>query len=303
MRFTHVINPFAAAGSEHGRAQQVTFASLRRAVEEAKREGIGVEVLAVTFPEDLETVEAPARGVGRLERSVQEIRRLTPVRRFPLLTDLLRIAYEEGRGEYLVYSNIDIALQPHFYVAAAEMIRQQGMRDFAATITRRTIGDQFQSPDELAAMYTAPSLPHPGCDCFIFPRRYVPELRLGNVCIGTRFFDWLLVANLDAISGFQFQKLEQEHLTFHIGDDRSWVARVNYERFNLRETLAAMRELRARYPAPPPGGIFRYAESTFADYNSLKQRVLRQLKRFTPLVRLKHRWQEAQRNRVLQTSP
>jgi hypothetical protein len=288
MRFTHVLNPFTAKpGTEHDRAQRVTFASMRRAVAEAHTAGVGVEVLAPVFPADLAAVEAPAKPLPVLHRDVQDVRKIQPPRHFPFIRDLLRTATRDGTGDYAIYTNIDIALQPHFYTALDAMIRKlppDQQMTFAGTINRRTIGDEFTGPEQLEAMYKAPSAAHPGADCFVFPRAWIPRLHLAHLCIGTRYFDSVLILNLDALCGFKFQWLRDEHLTFHIGDDRSWVSRVDYDEFNLREAHRALRHIRREHRLPG---------TSYADYvvgmldadASWKRWGIRQLKRIRPLVK------------------
>ena len=98
-RFTHVINPFTARpGTNHGRAQAVTFASMRRAVREAENAGIGVEIFGAVFPEDRGVVEPPVVPIAELTRSVQDITALKPVKRLPLLADILDVPHRHGCG-------------------------------------------------------------------------------------------------------------------------------------------------------------------------------------------------------------
>jgi hypothetical protein len=292
VRFTHLINPFVTtSGSEHDVAQRVTFASLRNAVRHADERGIGVEVLAAVYPEDAPAVEAPARTLAQLNRSVLDFCAPKPPRRLPLIGDLLRIARTHGRGEYLIFSNIDIALQREFYSAVDDLVSAETPRPLACCINRRTIRDGFQGPEALELMYLEEGHEHPGYDCFVFPLAWVDELDLGNACIGARHFDSLVMANLDVLSGFNVRIFFDLRLTFHLGNDRSWVSRIDYEEFNLRECLNASRRLCER-SSPPAGSLFKFLHDRFESHNSMRHRMIRHLKRSDLLVRAVRRLRE-----------
>ncbi|MFP5273766.1 hypothetical protein [Coleofasciculus sp.] len=288
--FSHCINPFTPQGnSEYGLAQKVTFASMRRALIESNAHNIGVEIIAVVYPEDEPIVEPPAIPIPKLCRSVQDFQILNPVRRLPLLKDILDIAALEGKGDYLIFSNIDISLQPHFYLDIKNIIEQSDDNNFACTITRRNVSSQFKNikniEQELSLMYAANSHPHPGCDCFIFPRRYVKNMNLGNITIAVRHFDQLLLANLDAISGFNFHWYRNLFLTFHIGNDRTWVWQIDYEEFNLNEALKAMEQIRKKFDIPKGSACHR-SYKIFKEETKPTKKIIRQLKRISLLVKL-----------------
>src|SRR5215471_10391283 len=121
--FSHIINPFPAAeGSEHWIASRITFASLRRAVEEAGRAGLDVEVRAVVLRGDERAIEPPAVAAPMLTRTIQDVRSLKPARPLPLITDILAKGAEGARGDYLIFSNMDIAVQPHFYAGLRDLV-------------------------------------------------------------------------------------------------------------------------------------------------------------------------------------
>ena len=283
--FTHVINPFTAkANSEHDLAQKVTFASMRQALLESQKHNIGVEILAVVYPEDVSIVEKPAIPIPKLCRSVQDFQPLNPTMRLPVFKDILNIPALEGSGKYLIFTNIDISLQPHFYLEIKNLIEKSGKEDFACTINRRTISIEFfKNIEQLSLMYTAPSEPHPGSDCFVFPRSYVKNMTLGNVTIATKYFGSLFIANLDAISGFNFQWFRDLYLTFHIGNDRTWVWRIDYEEFNLRESFKAMEEMEKEFIIPENSFCHRIFQG-FKKETKLSKKMIRQLKRMKWLV-------------------
>ena len=73
-----------------------------------------------------------------------EVIRRVEAKGYSLVALELRTATRDGTGDYAIYTNIDIALQPHFYTALDAMIRKlppDQQMTFAGTINRRTIGD------------------------------------------------------------------------------------------------------------------------------------------------------------------
>jgi hypothetical protein len=255
---THMINPFATSSSDHARAQAITFAALRNAVDEARRHGIDVELLAGVFEEDASVVEAPARILPPLGRSIADVVPLEQPRRLPLIADLLNLAYEHGRGEYLIFTNMDISPQRDFYRVVQRLLPRSPHRPRALVINRRTIPAHFAGPEQLEAMYRERGVPHEGYDCFVFPRAWVPELVLGDCPVGGAGFDQVLVANFEVLSGFRTDILFHQRLTFHLGDDKAWARESELCRFNDREASRILRLLRERCPRVPVRGPFVY---------------------------------------------
>lgn len=257
MLFSHVINPFAAPPeSEAARTQRITFAAIRRAVAEAATHGIEVEVLGAIFPEDTSAIEPPVRSLPLLGRRISELGPF-PGAQYPLCGDILRVGGEQGTGDYLIFTNMDICPQPYFYRALARMIG--GRSDAALVIPRRTISARWTDPAQLDAMCAESGIAHEGFDCFVFPRSWVKKLDLGNTCVGIPFFDISLIQNLDAIGGFRAELLWHQFLTFHLGDDKTWKGKQELSEFNLREAKEAAARLAAEYGPVPSRSRFEYA--------------------------------------------
>jgi len=140
-------------------------------------------------------------------------------------------------------------------------------------------------------MYADEGAKHPGYDCFVFPMQFVDRMVVGHACIGARHFDSLLLANIDALSTFRGRIFSDLHLTFHLGDDRNWVSKIDYEEFNLRECLRASRHLCRKF-RPPTESLFTYLHNRFESHAGTKQWVIRKLKRSDRLVRFARRIRE-----------
>lgn len=215
----HVINPVVAQpDSDLAVAQPITTASMRRAAEVCKP-SVEVETCAVIYEEDRPAVPDWVGKVVRLERSVLDIRSFGFQRKLPLLADLLNSSQGYGATpDLIVYTNVDIALMPYFYEFVASQF-QKGIDGMV--INRRSIFPEDARTDDLAALYAEIGKPHPGRDCFVFTPDALNKFDLGLVCIGAADVGRVLLWNI-AIQAQRFEWLERHHLTFHLGDDRSW---------------------------------------------------------------------------------
>ncbi len=253
MRILHIINPFHAPdGSEHAIAQAVTLESIRRAHAHAAAAGLEVVPVGVGFPEDLDLITPPLLPAPALTRSVIEVADFPTTKKFPLIADLLchgaSVCPDPAPDDLIIYTNLDISLQPHFYTSVADLYRRQPT---AHVINRRTIPGHYTSPDQLDAMLTEPGERHGGWDCFVFPQRWIADLRLGTVCIGAPYIGLAMLANLDALCGFRLTEHKDLHLTFHIGDDATWRGRTDLSEHNRLQLRTALDELRSsRGPVP-----------------------------------------------------
>lgn len=244
-KIAHIINPvIVKEASDLYAAQPVTFETMRRAREFAKGT-VEVNLLTAQFPEDRPLVPEGFKATPDLGRSVLEMGSFAKKRKLPLLRDILDRLYDASEGaEYLVYTNVDIALMPHFYLAVDRFV-EEGFDGFV--VNRRTIPDRYKGVDELPLMYMDIGKPHPGHDCFVFRRESYPSFNIGGVCVGASLVGRVLLFNVFCHSK-SFKEFGDEHLTFHLGDDRAWTSPElsDYAAYNLKEALAAARSLEER---------------------------------------------------------
>ena len=292
--FCHIINPFPCPEhSEHGIASAITYESLRIAAEEAQKRGIQVEVNAVVLPGDEIAIKPPAKLAGHIGRTIQDIRPMSPTRPFPLIADILRTGAESSKCDYLIFTNMDIAVQPNFYVQLHEIVEKRFEPDTPFTVYRRNISSHYNRIEQLPEMYRQPGQIAYGYDCFVFPKLYVSQLDLGNCCIGAAHFDYLLFIALDAASGFRTQRINDLPLTFHIGNDIAWSSQIDYIEHNLAESLAAIRRIRRRFEIPESSNFARMERAHFLPNARINSRVFRKLKRLPgigPLALTFKRW-------------
>jgi hypothetical protein len=214
LRIAHLVNVFLPPpDSEFAYVQPITLASMLHA--QAQAPALEITLLTAQFASDHAAIPPGFAATPDLQRSVREVYDDASLPPLPLIADLLARLHAATDAEWLIYTNIDIALQPHFYTAVAAMIAEG---HDAFIINRRRIPGHYRSLAELPAMYAERGLPHPGFDCFVFHRDLYPKFQLDQVCIGIPFIEILMGQNLFCHAQ-NFKLYADEYLTFHIGED------------------------------------------------------------------------------------
>ena len=218
LTMAHVVNPVPTRyESDLYAAQPVTFESMRRAAAYADTRGLDVDLISVVAEGD--QLRSPA-GFSEAQRRacvVSSIKQFQRPRPLPLLSDILEIAAEESDAEWLIYTNADIAVLPHFYAFIAEKIHQG---HDAIVINRRTIPRNEMDISKLETLYSKIGEKHPGYDCFVFRRQLIDQFALGDVCVGVHLVGKVLLWNLMAHATRPIL-VDEDHLTFHLGDDNA----------------------------------------------------------------------------------
>jgi hypothetical protein len=266
-KIAHIVNPVLVDdSSDLFLAQPVTFETMRIAKELA-RGSLDIQLFSAQYPEDEPVIPAGLCRTPDLDRSVLEFGSFDKPRKLPLLKDVLDRLYEATPAEYLVYTNVDIGLMPQFYLAVDRFI-DAGFDAFV--INRRTISNRFTSVEQLPLMYAEVGNPHRGWDCFVFRREAYPHYTLGAICLGAPRVGLALIANLVAHAE-RFKEFKDQHLTFHLGNDRGWQgsAYADYAEHNTREALSILSLLeKERGPfersSPPGSYLFKRRRLGFA---------------------------------------
>jgi hypothetical protein len=232
VRIVHVVNPYPdSVNPVSGRYQKLTYDSMATA-----RNIDGGEITLVSaqsiHDDDLTPVGFErSRDLDKLVADFAEFRNPQPL---PLLFDILeRCAEFANPDDFMIYTNSDIILMPHFYSTIRDLI---GFGFDAINICRRTIGDHslYCDQENLARSEIGDS--HPGSDCFVFSRRMYDQFIRNNCCIGKMGVTSSLLYNM-AATAERMIVLRNTHLTYHIGDDRSWISldSLEYKKFNDQE--------------------------------------------------------------------
>ena len=226
IKIAHITNPcIVPTTSDLFVAQPITFESIKKAKEYAE-DSVNVKLLSAQFSQDRDIVPADFELTPDLERSVFDIAEFQNKRNLPLHRDILdRLYHYSDEADYLIYTNVDIALKPEFYLEVSQLINT-GLDAFV--ISRRTISQKYTHPTELENMYREEGKSHPGHDCFIFSRKLYPKFYLTDVCIGAAWFDKALLWNMIAYSS-NFKAFRDLKLTFHLGDDKRWKSQSSRE--------------------------------------------------------------------------
>jgi len=236
-KIAHVVHPVVVPPtSDLTIAQPVTFRSMEMAREYARGKA-DIELFTVKYADEDPLTLREATRLPDLDRSVKDVASFEEQRKLAILDDILKRLYDHTDAEYLIYTNVDIAVLPHFYVLVRKII-EQGYDAFA--INRRTISDRWQSPEELPFMYSDIGDPHPGHDCFVFKRSVYPKYILENLCIGTEWIARTLLTSV-ACNAEKYYEFKDLHATFHIGDTRVWRTEryLDYSAHNKRIFLKA----------------------------------------------------------------
>lgn len=215
--FAHIINPVnVRSTSDLKLAQPITFTSLAKAKSYSNE--LTINQYAICYPEDHEVVPSHFTLLPYLERSVLDINNFNQKLKLPIFYDIINSLKVHSSAEFLIYSNVDIAVQPHFY-SSINWIINQGYDAFV--VNRRTIDNSFSSIDDLNYLYSQTGEKHFGHDCFIFKRELFDKFIFSNVCIGVKWVGRVLIWNLIA-NARNFKEFTDLHMTFHLGDERRW---------------------------------------------------------------------------------
>ena len=256
----HIIHPVIVdESSDLVTAQPITFESMNRAAGYSDG-SVDVSLYAVQYHDEAR-ITLPGRFIRTpdLRRSVADIKTFRKRRKLAVIGDILDALHEASRADYLIYTNVDIALQPYFYQVVSRII-DRGYDAFI--INRRTIPDTYRHPGELPLMYGEVGASHKGWDCFVFKRSFYPRFRLGAACIGTGWIGRVMITNM-AVFARQFKIFTDLHLTFHIGNDKAWKSGTynDYLQHNRNECRKILEKFESELGpfdrAKIPGRFFR----------------------------------------------
>jgi hypothetical protein len=243
-RIAHIVHPGEVPPESDLRvAQPVTFESMRIAQAFA-RGRVDVSLFAVKHADESPAWPAGFARLPDLERTVCDVASFEKERKFALVDDILGRLAAGTDADYLIYTNVDIALQPYFYTAVSDII-DTGVDAFS--INRRSISDVFTTPLELNQMYAEVGQGHPGHDCFVFKRQAYARFCLGQTSIGCNWIGRVMLTNLMCTSP-TFESFTDLHLTFHIGDAMAWRTqeRQDYDAHNNKQLMQTIQHFKQR---------------------------------------------------------
>ncbi len=276
----HILHPVVVPStSDLTVAQPITFETVRRARDFARNQ-VDVQILSTCYHDESPGFPGDFERAPDLKRSTMESASFRNARKLAFLKDILDRLYASSNADYLIYTNVDIAVLPNFYVTIAKLI-ESGCD--AMVINRRTIPGHYANTDDIDLMYAEIGKEHPGYDCFVFRRDSYPKFILREICIGTNWIGRALITNIICYSE-SFDLYKDLHLTFHIGDDRSWRSNrfQDYDAHNRDEFRRILEELEKRQELKKTELVSSFTESLRHSGNkSLRRRVNELIYRFS----------------------
>jgi len=243
MRLLHIVNPVKVGKtSDLYQAQPITFETMRSAKEFAADE-VAVNLVTTQYPEDHSIIPEFFTKTKDLDRSLLDFGTFDKPKKLPVLKDIFKRATDQDpAADYIIYTNVDIALYPSFYSTIAAYIKS-GYD--AICINRNTIIPENEDYT-LSELYGLKGSNHEGIDCFVVKKTLIPHLKFNNAVIGTGPVGLILISNLMHFAE-KFIWLRNANLTFHIGDDKNWLHEKVSERsmlyYNYNQLKIVLEEL------------------------------------------------------------
>lgn len=237
--FSHIINPVSEEENPGLFAvQKITFQSVGEAVRRTDKK-IPVETIGVGTSQAFEHTEVQWLKPVLLTRSVADVNKFSVERKLPVIYDLLSEGIKNAAGDYIIFTNLDIALMPDFY-NVVNWYCEKGHD--AIVINRRRIPEKLKDAP-LEVMQAHAGYMHTGYDCFVFKKSLFEKFIPTNICIGIPPAGNDIFYNL-----FTFAEnpllLAERHLTFHLGMElvKSWGS-AEYLKFNYNEFSKLLKQL------------------------------------------------------------
>ena len=160
----HIINPVKVKEkSDLFFAQPITFETMIRAKNQSANSN-HIQLITTQLDEDKSIIPAEFQILSNLEKSVLDVNPQLKNRKLPLIKDILEKIKEIEKPDFVIFTNMDIAVMPFFYDAVFEYLKKG---HDALVINRRRIPAVYKSIDELPLMYAQLGKSHPGFDCFV----------------------------------------------------------------------------------------------------------------------------------------
>lgn len=244
MRVAHVVPLLNhSAPTSLQEAQRLAIASQRNAIAHSE-EDLEVSLYGAGFADEDVIVESVIVR-PTLRHTARDFVPHGIDRRLPLLAEVLDALPSPQNFDIFVYTNADIAVQPQFYRAVAELVNS-GID--AGSITRRTVPSPPTQVNPLVWASMQEGDRHAGHDCLFFAAHLLTGVDVGRVTLGAGNVMRPLLASL-FMRAERFEVFTHLHLTFHIDDEQDWKQdsyTPNYL-FNSQETVDALLRLESVY--------------------------------------------------------
>ncbi|MFM1798292.1 MAG: hypothetical protein RLZZ117_570 [Cyanobacteriota bacterium] len=208
-------------------AQPITLASMAQARAMALNR-LHIDLIALRHPKDHVPCPEAFIDLPVLERSCRDVfpqlSESPDSRELPLLADILNALKTQCRDHDLcIYTNVDIGLQPSFYLEVMEIATTQSLDAFCINkrIKPKVAWGIELTEKHLPLIYGMEGTPGGGTDCFVFRPSVLALIDVGQVFLGYPPIGRVLRLQLQA-KAQRFAWFKDRHLTFHLGDDQIW---------------------------------------------------------------------------------
>jgi hypothetical protein len=189
----HIVNVVGIDGTHPSYlhiAQPITLASMVQAKQMALGK-IKIDLLALRRPSETVCLPDEFIDLPLLQRSCRDafphLLSSDDSRDLPLLADILNVLHTQCQGHDLcVYTNVDIGLQPYFYLDILAKSLSHGLDAFCINkrIKPKVAWDITLTKEYLPMIHSLAGVPGGGTDCFVFKPSLLDKINVGRVFLG-----------------------------------------------------------------------------------------------------------------------
>lgn len=210
LKLAHIINPYTSPDIEGKKVQDLTLNSMVNAAAFSKNAVVKLYA-AIHKNDTLDLDEAFIRTTS-IDRTVNDIATFSKKIPLSLIEDIIDKA-KNIECDYLIYTNMDIVLQPFFYDYVASEL-EKGYE--ALLINRRRVSLKYLNKAALPEILADPGKYHPGYDCFVIKKEYLQKFILKDICVGIPFIGVSMAHNIFSFV-HPYKIIDHHNLTAHVG--------------------------------------------------------------------------------------
>jgi hypothetical protein len=209
IRLAHIVNPYDSKSDSDRQIQDFTLQSMQQAKSATKNAEVSLHaaILKGENPKVDETFQKSS-----LEHSVLDIAQFQKKIPFTLIGEIIDHS-KKLEADYIIYTNMDIILQPYFYDFVAREIEKG---HDALIVNRRRVSLSHLENSDLPQIHADTGKSHPGYDCFVVKKELLGKFILKDICVGIPFIGVSLLHNIFAFAT-NYKIISHHHLTSHIG--------------------------------------------------------------------------------------
>lgn len=235
---SHIINPVSSSENEElFKIQQTTFETLLKAKKYSANQ-TEIELCIINRSGEKDFVPNGFKVLPALKRDVRDV--VSTTKPYPFLADIILEHAKFSKADYLIYSNLDIAVMPFFYETVSAYINKG---HDALVINRRRLHNKFAKEKNTDVLFAEKGEVHTGYDCFVIKKSHIGKFIFKDICLGVPAAGNDLFYNVFAFAENPVL-LTDKHLTFHIGLElyKNWGDDLTCKH-NAKEFQQLMKEL------------------------------------------------------------